>query len=816
MRFFVTHPDPQRSARRAALKAALRHAPFLPAAALFFALASPLLQAQAPATPAAAAPATAAPVIATPSTAPRTLQSGQITTPTTSSTKTTEDSTTRRTTPETAQVVTPDAPTDFQRLVTETTGAQLPIFGASLFSGVPSTFAPVDNIPVSPSYLLGPGDEIRVQLYGQVNQQGAFTIDRNGDISFPDVGTIHLAGLLYSQLQGFLRSQLSRVYRNFDLNVNMGQLRSIQVFVVGQARRPGSYTVSSLSTLLNALFASGGPLPTGSLRDIQVSRQGAVITHFDLYDLLLHGDKSKDIPLAPGDTLFIPVVGPQVAISGSVNVPAVYEVKAETTVEQAIALAGGNSAVALGAQVRLDRIFEHTMRSIVDVNLAHGQNPSVQNGDILTVAAISDRYKDAVTLRGNVEYPGRYVWHTGMRVTDLVASKDQLITRDFYRRRNALGNAIPTPPPAGAQGTLQVRGSGATQSADQAVLNGTASTNGAGGASLGSALTGGNNVFQSATDVVLSAPDIDWSYAVVERLDPSSLKTTLIQFSPGKLFLENDQTQNLVLESGDVVTFFSTADIKVPTGQQTRFVRLEGEFSAPGVYSVRPGETLRSLIARAGGLTPDAYLYGSDFTRESTRRIQQQRLNEYADNLESRLSIEAANKASTAISSNDAAASSAGIANGQQIVARLRRTVALGRIVLEVKPDANALENLPELALEDGDRFVVPRVPATVSVEGQVYSASSFLFQPDHRELDYLRQAGGPDRQADAKRTFILHADGSVSSDQYGNVSKAAIHPGDTIVVPPKLQHPSFFRELVDISTIVGQFSILAAILAVR
>jgi polysaccharide export outer membrane protein len=807
MRLFLNGPNHQRSPHRAASRPNLYRLLFLVAS-----VSAAPLQAQAPATP---SPATATPsAISIPRT---TFPTGQIT-PTTSNAptpKTADDSTSQRTNSQepAQQTVTPDAPTDFQRLVAETTGTQLPIFGASLFNGVPSTFAPVDNIPVSPTYLLGPGDEIRVQLYGQVNQQGAFTIDRNGDIAFPEVGTIHLAGLPYSQLQAFLRSQLGRVYRNFDLNVNMGQLRSIQVFVVGQARRPGSYTISSLSTLLNALFASGGPLPTGSLRDIQVSRQGAVLTHFDLYDLLLHGDKSKDIPLAPGDTIFIPVVGPQVAVSGSVNVPAVYEIKPGTTVEQTIALAGGNSAVALGAQVRLDRIFEHTMRSIVDVNIAQGQNPSVQDGDILTVAAISDRYKDAVTLRGNVEYPGRYVWHAGMKLTDLVPSKDQLITRDFYRRRNALGNAIPS---TAGQAGLQINGSGSTQSTDQAILNGTAAATGTGANSLGAALTSGNSVFAAATDVVLSAPDIDWSYAVVERLDPATLKTSLIEFSPGKLFLENDQTQNLPLQSGDVITFFSTADIKVPTRQQTRFVRLEGEFNSPGVYSVQPGDTLRSLVARAGGLTPDSYLYGSDFTRESTRRIQQQRLNEYADSLESRLSIESANRASTAISANDAAASAAGIANGREIVARLRRSVALGRIVLEVKPDSNGMDNIPELALEDGDRFVIPRVPATVSVEGQVYSASAFLFQPDHRERDYLRQAGGPDRQADPKRTFILHADGSVSSDQYGNVSKAPIHPGDTIIVPPKLQHPSIFRDLVDISAIVGQFGLLAAVLSVR
>ena len=176
----------------------------------------------------------------------------------------------------------------------------LPIFGADLFNTTPSTFAPVDNIPVTPDYVIGPGDELRLQIWGQVNQRGSFVVDRTGSISLPEVGTIHVAGLQFSQLSDFLKSQLGRVYRNFDLNVNLGQLRSIQVFVVGQARKPGSYTIGSLSTLLNALFASGGPLPQGSLRDIQVKRGGETITHFDLYDLLLHGDKTKDVRLEAG------------------------------------------------------------------------------------------------------------------------------------------------------------------------------------------------------------------------------------------------------------------------------------------------------------------------------------------------------------------------------------------------------------------------------------------------------------------------------------------------------------------------------------
>lgn len=711
---------------------------------------------------------------------------------------------------------TPAAPqqTEFQRLVLDSTGATLPIFGANLFAGVPSTFAPVDNIPIAPDYVIGPGDELRVQAFGQVNFQQTLVVDRTGDVAVPDVGTIHVAGLRYGQLPAFLKAQFSRVFRNFDLTVNLGQLRSIQIFVTGEAARPGAYTVSSLSTLLNALFASGGPLPQGSLRDIQLLRGGTAVTHFDLYDLLLHGDKTKDVPLVAGDVLFIPTVGPQVAIAGSVNNPAIYEIHPGNTLQDLLTLAGGPTAVATGSVVRLERIFEHTMRSVVDVDLSKAQNPILASGDIISVGAILNRYADAVTLRGNVTAPGRYVWHPGMRLLDLVATRNQLITRDYYARRNNLGTG--NTDYQGAAGSLQLRGNGNTASTDAAVQSGasTSATTG-GGNSVGAALTQSNSPFGPQNDIVLSAPDIDWSYAVIERLDPTTLNTSLIPFNPSALYLNGDQTQNLELVPGDVVTFFSTADIKVPTTQQTRFVRLEGEFHASGVYSVLPGETLRQLITRAGGFTSDAYLYASEFTRLSTRRVQQQRLAEYADNLDAQVAAQAATSNARATSPADTAAATQSLADARESVTRLRRLVPIGRIVLELKPDSRTIDALPDLALEDGDRFVVPRTPSTVNVEGQVYSANAFVFQFGQKERIYLRRAGGPDRQADTKRAFILRADGSVYSSQYGNVERATIFPGDTIVVPPRLQHRNFVRNLIDVSSILSQFGIGAAAIAV-
>ena len=340
-----------------------------------------------------------------------------------------------------------DSPTEFQQLVANSIGKQLPIYGVNLFRNPPSTFAPLNLVPVTPDYVIGPGDELLIQAWGQVTLNSRFIVDRSGSIYIPQAGSMHVAGLSFGQVRDFLKSQMGRVFRNFDLNVNMGELRSIQVFVVGQARRPGSYTISSLSTIVNALFATGGPTPQGSLRHIQLKRGGNVVVDFDLYDLLQRGDKSKDVQLLPGDVIYIPPVGPQVAVAGSVNVPAIYELKSadNTTVGEILAVAAGQTNVASKDIVRLERVDEHRMRSITQIGLdQQGRGTVLHDGDLLELVAVVGQYKDAITLRGNVANPGRYTWRAGMRVRDLLPDKDSLITREYWLKRSQLGQPLLT------------------------------------------------------------------------------------------------------------------------------------------------------------------------------------------------------------------------------------------------------------------------------------------------------------------------------------------------------------------------------------
>ena len=671
-----------------------------------------------------------------------------------------------------------EPPTEFQRFVASSVGEILPLFGSGLFANVPSTFAPLDRVPVTANYVIGPGDEILLRVWGQVNLDVALTVDRNGSVFVPQAGNVNVSGLEFQQLAPFLRTQLERVFRNFDLTVNMGQLRSIQIFVVGKARRPGTYTVSSLSSLVNALFASGGPSSQGSMRRIQLKRGANVETEFDLYDLLLNGDKSKDARLLPGDVVYIPPVGPQVAIAGSVKTPAIYELRNEKTIGDLIQMAG-LSAVADVSRASLERIKERTSREAVEIRLdAAGTATALSDGDILKVLTITPKFENAVTLRGNVANPGRFPWHSGMRLRDVIPDKESLVTRDYWKKRNTLGFT----PPADV----------ASEPAAEAAKK--------------------NRI----TEISSSAPDINWSYAVIERQSPVNLTSELIPFNLGKLVLNNDETQNLELRGGDVVTIFSQADIRVSMAQQTRLVRLEGEFASAGVYAVRPGETLGQLVLRAGGITPQAYLYGAEFTRESTRIDQQKRLDTFVQELEQDVEHTASNKALSATTAEQVQIVANKLQNEQALVAKMRAVRATGRIVLNLEPDESDVSRLMAFPLEDGDRFLVPSLPATVNVLGSVYNQNSFLYQPNLRVADYLRQSGGPTRSADSGRLFIIRADGSVvpktGFNPFGrSFDSTRLNPGDSVVVPEAIFKTTFFQSLRDWSQIFGQLALGAA-----
>jgi protein involved in polysaccharide export with SLBB domain len=674
-----------------------------------------------------------------------------------------------------------EPPSQFQRFVQEATGKLLPHFGSSLFD-TPQAYGADASLAAPATYVLGPGDEVRLRVWGAVDFAANLVVDRNGQVQIPRVGVVSLAGVTLAELEAVLRGHIARTYTNFSVSANLGRLRSIQVYVVGQAKQPGTYVVSSLSTLVNALFVSGGPNTNGSMRRIELQRAGKVVTRLDLYDFIARGDKSKDLALMPGDVIFIPPATQRVAITGAFDQTAIYELGPNTTVGEVLALGGGASPVANSRKALLERVdpSQQPARQVQALALdAQGLALALRGGDILTLLPVSPAFANAVTLQGVVAEPLRYPWFEGMRIRDLIPSREALITPDYYRRKNQL--------------VQQDKPESADTGADEALTK----------------------RLHSIVD------QINWQYAVIERLNRDTLSVELLPFNLGKAVLHNDATEDRVLAPGDVVTIFNHKDMALPQERQSRLVRVEGEVAAPGIYTTRPGETLPQLIGRIGGLSANAYVFGIEFARESVRRQQQGNLDTFIRKLEAQLQGRAAGSITTG--SDPAALAQAQNMHLQQQaqlraqIERLRTLRSSGRIALELDPQARSLSALPAIVLEDGDRVVVPSMPSFVSALGAVNNENAIIYKPGKNIGDIIRAASF---QADAEpaSAFVLRADGSVLTKRdraswFGSSFETTpVMPGDTLVVPTKVDVESTYnftiRALKDWTQIFANFGL--------
>jgi protein involved in polysaccharide export with SLBB domain len=648
---------------------------------------------------------------------------------------------------------------EFQKFISDNTGQVLPIFGAEFFANAPSTFAPIMNSPVPSDYPLGPGDELVIRGWGTIDIDYRATVDRNGTINIPTVGSVVLAGVKAGDAENVIRAAIARLYKGVTVSVNFGQLRAITVYVVGQANRPGTYTVSSLSTLVTALFASGGPNANGSMRRVQVKRGGKVAAELDLYSFIAKGDKSADIKLLDGDTIYIPPAGGFAALVGKVNSPAIYELKSgNETVESVLDYAGGLPVVADPRRAFLERIDpnKNRPRSVEEFALnGVGLKHSLKNGDVLNVTSITPDFSNAVVLRGNVDQPVRAPFKQGMRITDLIPNREYLISRNSIKRQNS---AIAT-------------GNDEKDTTESA------------------------NTIAARIGGLIDA--INWDYAVVERVNRADLSVQLIPFNLGNVFTNPNGPDNLQLQPGDTVTIFSQDDVAVPMDKRQVFVRIEGEVKIPGVYQMTAGDTLQSLIAKAGGPTSNAYMFGTAFYREEVRKEQQANLQRAADRLESQMRSEESTQAANlrAISGADAATATAQLEAerklAQERIARFRKLQPTGRIAFGLDPNDRSFAHLPQVTLQNGDRLVVPSKPAFVHVFGAVNVEASPLWKPNTRVSDYLKMAGTT-VDADVDNVFVMRVDGTVVSPEsqgwfFGKIGGVEVMPGDTIVVPEKL-----------------------------
>lgn len=759
-------------------------------------------------------------------------------------------------------------PSEFQKFVETATGRRLPVFGSSFFTeAAAAAQGPLDNVPVSADYVIGPGDELIIRAWGSIDVDYRAVVDRNGQIHLPKVGSFNVAGVKASDIEQHLHGQVGRVFTNFNLNVALGQLRGLKVFVVGPALRPGVYTLPSQSTMLSAVVAAGGPGPNGSMRRLLLRRHGQVVSELDVYEFLVQGDKSKDVQLTAGDVVVFQPVGPRVALTGALETPAIYELKnAKEPLREVLRYAGGAPVLAnpnRGQLERIDPAQPHAARLVQELKLdPPGLDTPLRDGDVVTLLEISPQFANAVTLKGHVAQPLRYPHTPGMRIRDLIPDKEALISPDFYRRKNMLVQVIEdedetdavTRTPSGSTG----RWTG-TPSIAQTWPNGMQAgagmtaqpPMGANGAGAGQAAAGMPQTWstqdpsqasqgaqrrmrrtQAADDEPTRArprkppaplfDELNWDYAVIERLNRKDLSTQVIPFNLGRAILQDDPTHNVELLPGDVVTVYSHKDMRVPVARQTRLVSLEGEVAAPGVYQLLPGETLRALLDRAGGFTPHAYVYGLEFTREETKLRQRENLEAAMARLQALSATQAAREAANR-RDDTSADRSAAISNSatQAQLARLAQLQPNGRIALELPPDTRAPNTLPDVPLEHNDRIIVPSRPGFVTVAGAVANNNAFLWKPGRTAGDYVRLAG-LDEAADRSAMFILRADGTVSSGNdrrgffgFGGIESQALHPGDAVVVPSQLDYETWGRALVrnlkDWSQIFYQFGLGAA-----
>jgi len=703
------------------------------------------------------------------------------------------------------------------RLPLERSGyAALKPFGYELFKQRVSTFAPGSDVPVPANYVVGPGDQLNVQLYGSQNRNLRLTVGRDGRLNFPDLGPIDVAGKSFDAVASEIESRVSRQIIGTQASVSMGVPRSIQVFVMGEARKPGAYTVSGLATITSALYASGGINTTGSLRDIQLKRRGVTLQRLDLYELLLRGDTSADVALLPGDVVFIPPAGNTAAVSGEVRRPAIYELKGNATLAGLLDLAGGLTPEADGSRVSVVRNSVDRRRVAFSVSLddSAARKSSVANGDVVRVARLRPTIDSGVVLEGHVFRPGVVAWREGMRISELIPSVDELMPNAdvgyvLVRRESAADKKLTI---LSADLSAALREPGSINDLILAPRDRVIVFDFQAGRRLlidpvldelrrqatldqPTLIVGINGRVKAAGDYPLE-PEMRISDLLRAggSLDPAAFTGSAELLRLNRLDSER-QGELLQIDLAGVLRGDPAADIllqpfdvliikELPEWSTRESVVLRGEVRFPGTYPIRRGETLRSVLERAGGLTGLAFNRGAVFTRKEIREREAQQARELTQRLQRDLAASAI-QAGQATQRSDAAQSALA---AQSLVGQLQETKPIGRLVIDLDSVlSRQIGSRDDVILRDGDELAIPKIRQEITVIGEVQNTSAHLFRSGLSRDQYIALSGGTTNRADNKRTYVVRADGSVVAGRGGwfdGQGDGSIQPGDTIVVP--------------------------------
>lgn len=710
-------------------------------------------------------------------------------------------------------------------------------FGYDLFAGEPTTFTPIHDIPVSSDYMLGPGDTIKLNLYGKENQFHELLVDNEGKVYLPELGPLSLAGLNFSEAKEKLNKTISQKVIGVKASISMGELRSIRVFVLGEAYRPGSYVVSSLSTITNALVLSGGIAESGSLRNIQLKRRGELVATFDLYDLLLKGDTRNDLQLKSGDVVFIPPVNSVASVEGEVKRPAIYELIEGENLADLVAMAGGYSANAYPKSSTLTRLGLGEKRVVVDADLSAGSNGlTLKNGDHLLVSSILEEQEQFIKLTGHVQRPGLRSWKPGMRVSDVISNLSAL--KNNPDSRYAIIKRYLPPKRRLSIVTFNLEEALSRKGSEEDVLLSDQdeivifSLNAPEEMELeeeAQALAEGNNAElkkdvaeinrreivdeiirtlrdqtsiseisrevevtgdvkfpgvyplvqgMNAEDLIYAAGGLtERAFKLKAELSRSQIdKNQQRQLSRFTLDLSSSKDLAFKVESRDVLQIKT-----IPDWQETSQVTLSGEVMFPGVYTIHKDDTLFDVLERAGGFTQYAYLPGAVFTREELKEKELERIQEMQRRLEEDIA-----KAQIVTANSSTNNGIKDISQAQSLLDRLKDTPAVGRLVIDLEKIYSDEAGFA-LPVIDGDELFVPMRKNSVIVIGEVQMPISQVYDPSINLEGYINKSGGMTDKADEDRIYIVKANGGVKipeSSSWFIDSNTQVEPGDTVVVP--------------------------------
>jgi len=725
-------------------------------------------------------------------------------------------------------------------------------FGYDFFDSTPPAFLPLTDVPVGDDYLIGPGDVFLINLWGHVEARYKAKVSPEGTIVLPRLGSLTVAQLTFKETRDLLKSKFKEYYPDFSMSVTMDRLKTIQVFVVGEVEHPGTYSISGLSTVIDALYAAGGPRKTGSLRHIKVSRRADTIATLDLYTFLIQGRKAEDIRLRSGDTVFVPVIGAVAGIAGNVRRPGIYELKDTTTIGQLFDLAGGAMPTGYLQNVVVERIADNRRRIVKSFNLSDTRSTEgdhlatvLDDGDVVKVFPVHRQMRQVVFLEGHVKYPREYECKPGMRIADLIPSYDALLPEPYLPRAEIIRLARPDLHPEIIEFNLGALLDGdasqnlALQDMDRVIVYDVAEKMKLPVVTISGAVRqpGAYRLYQGmrVKDLIFRAdnllPSAFMEHASLSRVTVGGNQTDVvtIDFSPGKA-LAGDTTQDLALRPDDSIYIREIPRYNEALEQK---VTLEGEFKFPGEYTFTEGERISSVIARAGGLTAAAYPFGAIYMREEIRNLQKKRIKEYVNQLEEDVLVLTSQSAETSLEQTEADIVLKSLTAKKQLLEKMRNSRPTGRMVVDLEKVLSNPGSDQDFKLQPGDRLVVNKRPDYVNVLGEVYNPTALLVEPDRRVDYYLNQVGGATDTADKDQIYLVKANGTVISKSQegfwgmanwdaenhrwalGSFENTRVNPGDTIIVPKKVEKYPWLRVVKSVTEIMYHIAVAAGVIIV-